>query len=604
MHRYPLLIIGCLFGLVFGVCSIGNAADRPGRKYALVVGVHEYRAGQPLPDLKYAEPDADQLAEVLTGGGYQVTLMTQTTGGKKGNFDKLPTASNIRDHLQGILGNPFLKEQDTVLLALAGHGVLLRVKETDESGKEQIVERFFFCPMDADVKTLVTEAKAGRFIVLDDVRRRYHLVSMDELYAQLGSGCKAGLKVLFTDACRNDPSRDLGARATESLTLPPLPPPPGGVAALFSCSAHQKAQEDATLGHGVFFHYVIEGLGGKADFSKDGTVTLSELNEYVGTNTYDFVYKKYKSRQIPELKGTIRGRAELLPLGLPKLVTNSIGMKLVQIPAGEFLMGSPEGEKDRDDDEQQHRVRITQAFYLGQHEVTVGQFRQFVNATGYKTEAEKDGEGGYGWNESTGEFEGDPKYNWKNTGFEQKDDHPVVNVTWNDAVAFCKWLSGQEGETYRLPTEAEWEYACRGGAETSTAYYHGNDPEGLAQVANIADASFNSKKKPNGLYWGISSDDGYVFTSPTGQYHPNAFGLYDMHGNVWEWCADWYESEYYDKSPVDDPTGPKKGSFRVNRGGSWSSTARYCRSANRSRSNPTNRINFLGFRVARVLSSK
>lgn len=390
------------------------AADRPPRKYALVVGVHEDREGQPLPALPYAEPDAEQLGDVLKRGGYTVTVMTQSLGGKKGQYDQLPLASNLRDKLTGILGNPFLKEQDTVILALAGHGVLLRVRED-----EKVVERFFFCPMDADVAPLIKAAQNGTFLPLDDVREKHHLLSLDELYERLGNSCKAGLKLLLVDACRNDPSRETGQRAIESLTLPSLAPPPGGVAAYFSCSAHQKAQEDPELKHGVFFRYVIEGLGGKADFSKDETVTLAELNEYVGTNVYDFVYRKYKSRQVPELKGALRGRAELLPLPSveeARLVTNSIAMKLVRIPAGEFLMGSPESEDGRFESEFQHRVRITKAFYLGQTEVTQAQWQAVMRTRP-----------------------------WKGQEYVKEGlDYPATYVSWEEATEFCRKLTVQE----------------------------------------------------------------------------------------------------------------------------------------------------------------
>ncbi len=159
------------------------------------------------------------------------------------------------------------------------------------------------------------------------------------------------------------------------------------------------------------------------------------------------------------------------------------------------------------------------------------------------------------------------EYSWRNTGFEQTDEHPVVNVSWNDAVAFCKWLSRKEGKTYRLPTEAEWEYACRAG--TTTRYYSGDDPETLAKVANVADAA--AKAQFPDWNHGIKASDGYVFTSPGGQFKPNAFGLYDMHGNVSQWCSDWYSEDYYTKSPTDDPTGPDSGIERVLRGGCWDS---------------------------------
>ncbi len=191
--------------------------------------------------------------------------------------------------------------------------------------------------------------------------------------------------------------------------------------------------------------------------------------------------------------------------GGKKQITNSIGMKLTLVPSGEFMMGSGESAEDTaaffwktygevvyadhfKDEHPQHRVRITHPFYLGTYHVTRGQFRQFVADTSYKTDAEK-GEppGAEGWNADKKSFEFNEKYSWRNAGFEQTDEHPVVNVSWNDVVAFCKWLSGKEDKTYRLPTEAEWEYACR--ARTTTRYSSGDDPETLAKVGNVADAA-------------------------------------------------------------------------------------------------------------------
>ncbi len=295
---------------------------------------------------------------------------------------------------------------------------------------------------------------------------------------------------------------------------------------------------------------------------------------------------------------------------LPGEVTNSIGMKLKLIPASEFMMGSGEsaeslakafenyGEPRADEfshEYPEHRVRITQPFYLGMHEITVGQFGDFVRSAGYKTEAEKDGKGGYG-TDSSGNWSQKPEYTWQNPGFAQTDDHPVVNVSWNDAVEFCKWLSKKEGAEYRLPTEAEWEYACRAG--TTSRYSFGDDPEGLARVGNVADAA--AKAKFSDWSGTISARAGHVFTAPAGEFLANAFGLHDMHGNVWEWCADWYGKDYYANSPVDHPTGPTSGPYRVVRGGGWSNRPRDCRSAIRDRDWPDYRDDSLGFRVALV----
>ena len=298
-----------------------------------------------------------------------------------------------------------------------------------------------------------------------------------------------------------------------------------------------------------------------------------------------------------------------------KQITNSIGMKLVLIPKGEFMMGSGESAEataaffnktyGKDlvqadwfkDEHPQHRVRITKSFYLGTYHVTRGQFRQFVKDTGYKTDAEKgENPGALGWDPDKKAFGFNAKYSWRNAGFEQTDEHPLVDVSWNDAVAFCKWLSRKEGKTYRLPTEAEWEYACRAG--TTTRYYSADDPETLAKVGNVADATFKAKFPYEKFT--IKASDGYVFTSPVGKFKPNAFGLYDMHGNAWQWCADWYGAEYYAASPADDPTGPDSGDDRVLRGGSWVNGPDGPRSADRDWITPDFRDSTTGFRVART----
>jgi formylglycine-generating enzyme required for sulfatase activity/tetratricopeptide (TPR) repeat protein len=274
-------------------------------------------------------------------------------------------------------------------------------------------------------------------------------------------------------------------------------------------------------------------------------------------------------------------------------ITNSIGMKLTLIPAGEFMMGGSEtaeqlrhagfyvdglGDFTASTEAPRHRVRISKSFFLGTHEVTRGQFRQFCAAAGYVTQAELDGQPGEGRQ---------PRSSWKNVAG-QTDEHPVVNVNWNDAVAFCRWLSKKEGKVYRLPTEAEWEYACRAGS--TTRFWTGDSPDSLSGAANVFDKSFDTKSLKRFRF-----DDGWRNTAPVGTFKPNAFGLYDMTGNVSEMCQDWWD--IYSNAPFEDPAGPTKGAGRVVRGGSYLDGPFDCRSAHRRSMEPLVYDEWTGFRV-------
>ncbi len=250
------------------------------------------------------------------------------------------------------------------------------------------------------------------------------------------------------------------------------------------------------------------------------------------------------------------------PAPLPRLI-NSIGMELVLIPAGSFLMGSPESELEHTSDESpQHPVRLTESFYLGAYLVTQQQFRQVMKRNPAQFRA---GSGG---------------------GL----DHPVECVSWEDAVTFCDRLSRRQaerraGRVYRLPTEAEWEYACRAG--TSSVFYWGD-------TACSTQANFDG----NLPYGDAPIGPDLQQTSPVGSYPPNAFGLFDMHGNVWEWCNDWYRERYYRKCARENPKGSRSGYERVLRGGSWNYQGGYTRSADRGRLPPSSRESHMGFRVA------
>ena len=290
-----------------------------------------------------------------------------------------------------------------------------------------------------------------------------------------------------------------------------------------------------------------------------------------------------------------------------QIVTNSIGMKFATISACEFLMGAPDADLDAEDHEKpQHKVRLTKPYYLGVHEVTVGQFRKFVEETGYRTGAETDGKGSSGYNAELRGFEyAKPGYTWKNVGWNQDDDHPVLNLTSDDAMAFCRWLSKKESKTYRLPAEAEWEYACRG--RTTTRFFSGDALEDTEKIANVMDQSLIEKweaaardlwlNKPHKYNIPMKWNDGYPFTAPVGRFKPNAFGLYDMHGNAAEWCSDWYDKDYYRDSPATDPTGPAMSKTRVVRGGTFLSSPKVSRASARVASFPDYHNYVIGFRV-------
>jgi formylglycine-generating enzyme required for sulfatase activity len=270
---------------------------------------------------------------------------------------------------------------------------------------------------------------------------------------------------------------------------------------------------------------------------------------------------------------------------------NSIGMRLVLIPPGEFHMGSSTGRPP--DATPRHRVRLARPFLMGAHEVSQGQFAAFVAATGHVTDAERQPEKRL-WNPDAGGWLDTSGYSWRDPGFAQDEDHPVALVSWTDAAAFCDWLCGKEGRSYRLPTEAEWEYCYRAGS--TAKWYCGDNLNQLGLVANIADESLK-QSHPNCPRTG-AWNDGHVFTAPLGSLGSNAFGLCDMAGNVYEWCYDWYQRDYYRESPSSDPEGPAKATNRVIRGGGWNCAPDMCTAFSRNGLHPPDwSTNTLGFRV-------
>jgi formylglycine-generating enzyme required for sulfatase activity len=489
-------------------------------QYAFLVGVRDYSLNNELSPLQYSENDVQQLATTLEKSGVateNITLMTQANAVQKARYS--PTSRQIRKELAMVLSE--LKAGDTIIVGFSGHGLQFKNDPVN-----------YFCPSDAR---------------LDD---KSTLISLTQVYEDLEKSAASG-KVLLVDACRNDPVSSFRKSPKviqlESVSDRKAPVFSGGTVALFSCSATQYSFEHKDLENGVFFHFVNRAFAGEADLDLDKTVDLFELEGYAIKNVQKWTRVNLGEMQTPERRGNVRGvitlidldvknRAKMDPMpsssrqdATPKSITNSIGMKLNLIPAGTFMMGSPTTEKDRDDDELQHRVTLTRDYYMGTTEVTQGQWEAVMGTT-------------TPWRLQFNVKEG--------TNF------AVSCVSWNDAIEFCKKLSVKEGRTYRLPTEAEWEYACRGG--TTSAYSFGDAAIGLGDC---------------GWFDENTTDNGEKYAHEVGLKRANGYGLYDMHGNVWEWCSDW-EGDYASGS-VSDPQGPSSGSLRVSRGGGWDLGARY-----------------------------
>jgi formylglycine-generating enzyme required for sulfatase activity len=273
-----------------------------------------------------------------------------------------------------------------------------------------------------------------------------------------------------------------------------------------------------------------------------------------------------------------RRSALLICLMISGLLTNAqnkpfyCDTNMVLVKGGTFSMGS---NTKRDKAKPVHTVTLPD-FYIGRYEVTVCEFRMFIQASGYQTTAQKLGWGyvnsrkkrdGITWEFNATGYKRDPK----------QDFNPVTIVSWYDAVEYCNWLSKQTGKTYRLPSEAEWEYAAKGGSNSGNFEYSGS---------NIAkDVAWHRKdKRP--------ADE------PVATKRPNELGIYDMSGNVWEWCSDWYSKDYYRHSTSDTPSGPQQGRNRVMRGGAFNSAARICNPSYRNYDVPERRSGFCGFRIA------
>lgn len=570
-----LLVIGLL---------LGGERVAVAEKVALVIGNGDYANA---PKLDNPPRDAEEVAQALRGLGFTII------GGARSNLEKSQMDKALREFGERA------RAATAAVVYFSGHGI--------EAGGQN-----YLIPVDAKLKY---ESNAP-----------LEAVALDVVLGQVGGARGFGLVIL--DACRDNPfadrmlladGRTKGFGGTKGLK--PVEPS-GQLYVAYAAKGGTKAQE----GHGENSVFTTVLLNYLRNYRQDPLPLVSlfgavreDVLETTTKTQEPWLYGAFGRKPI-YLTDVVANAAVPSPFRPPvpeeappegsrpqpgqvfrdTLSDGTRGPALVVIPAGEFWMGSPENEAGREPveaagRERRHRVRIEKAFALGQMEVTVGEFRRFVEAAGYRTEAERDvGEKGCrAWTVTDGKWDWRAGLSWRKPGYSQQDTSPVVCVSWNDANAYVKWLSRETGQTYRLPSEAEWEYAARAG--TTSARYWGEDPDQACRYANVADQT----KGPEGHGWNNKHDctDGYWYPAPVGTFQPNGWKLNDMLGNVWEWTCSAFAKEYdssESKCAKNDTTGPL-----AVRGGSWYFGPDRVRSAYRSWFVPTSRNYFLGFRLAR-----
>jgi formylglycine-generating enzyme required for sulfatase activity len=330
----------------------------------------------------------------------------------------------------------------------------------------------------------------------------------------------------------------------------------------------------------------------------EGLQTSLNVGDSIGAKEYLKIIRKINPEAIAISDAEKRLDDDLSAIHeeVGKTEQHNLAGDMVKIPGGSYLMGTLEGRKD---EKPQHIVTVS-SFEIGKYEVTVGQFKKFIEATGYLTDAETNagihkGCFGDGGGVDFGQKEG---LTWRNPSYAQSDDHPVVCVSLNDAHAYIDWLNKETGSNYSLPSEAQWEYAARSGSTTD--YHFGNSKSDLCLYANVYD---EVAKDVNHYGWrNAPCSDGEAKSSKVGQYKASPFGLHDMHGNVWEWAEDCWKAGYHDAPSNGSVYKDNECEYRVTRGGSWYNIPLGVRSANRYWYEPTYRSFNLGFRLFRDTS--
>ncbi len=551
------------------------------KRIALVIGNAKYATAP----LKNPVNDANLMAATLKKLGFEVNRITDAS------------LKNMQNAVVKFIES--IPNYDVALFYYAGHGI-------------QVNGNNYLIPVDA---TLETEARA-----------RYEAIDINDINEAFAKNSRK-VNIMILDACRDNPFRSW-MRGGDRGFIAPRQQAAGTIIAFATREGSTAA--DGTGDNGVFTKELAQQMQKPQSlvdvFQNTRSAVLAQTNykqvpqewnmltasfwlstfqpgegsllidtEVAGSLYVDGQYKAYllansQNNRVPnlmagshyvELRGseTISQQVSIAANQNTKITLKGTRKPYLpttrSITGGTFTMGS--NASDAESDETPHTVTVG-SFEMMQHEVTVAEFKAFIAATGYQTDADKrtDDYGSYIWTGT--KWEKKDNVNWTcdvkgNPRPSSEYNHPVIHISWNDATAYAKWLSEQTGRTWRLPTEAEWEYAAKGGENYTYA--------GSNDIAAVAWYSDNASKT----------------THAVGQKKPNGYGLYDMTGNVWEWCSDWYGSDYYNSSPKDNPKGPATGSDRVVRGGAWYSYAVFCRTAHRADLSLSRRYDNLGFRL-------
>ena len=554
-NKWLRMMVGCL---LLAICQPVLAKSWR----ALVIGNQTYRGGG-LGELGNPVRDAEALTAVLEQLGFEVTLHRNVT---KNQFWEVFQA--FKQALKA-------ESSEVALFFFSGHGLA--------AGRSN-----YLMPVDA------------RPEYLEDVA--FHGIPMERVLEDIKTeGVR--LRLIIVDACRDTANLKSKYKGRVDPGLVTMQAPVGTLIA-FSSGPSQQAMDFINKGDqhspyvAALLKYLPEaGLTAKEVFLKVGedvavatkeqqmpSLQTSRIGQFRferdrgGDERRDRVEPARPERvadagstptpfrrPVPEEAPPAGSRPPAGQVFRDTLGDGTRGPSMVVIPAGEFWMGSPEGEAGRFRNERQHDVRIN-SFAMGQYEVTFEEYDQFAAATG----REKPGDEDWG-----------------------RGKRPVINVSWQDAVAYTKWLSQQTGKSYRLPTEAEWEYAARAG--TGTARYWGDAPAQACRYANVADQAWQEVFLERSMH---DCSDGYIYTATVGSFQPNGWKLYDMLGNVWEWTGSTYKEDY---TGTEQSRSKDSSDSMVIRGGSWDDTTAWVRSAYRNKLTPTFRNFGVGFRLARSL---